>query len=126
MMRRGALALALLALSGCGGGSKPPAVAKPPRIPRALAHTWATQADAIAQALAGGDGCTALAQANELRDAVAGSAGRIPVRLRATLTAAVDALPARIGCNPAPPPPGHGKDHEKPDHPDHGHGHGHH
>jgi hypothetical protein len=127
MMRRGALALAVLALSGCGSGSKPPAAAKPPHIPRALAHTWATQADAVAQALADHDGCTALAHANELRDAVTSSENRVPIRLRATLTSAVDALPGRITCNPAPPPKQ--EDHhppkppKPPDHHDHGHGH---
>lgn len=125
------LALAVLALSGCGAAHKPPAaVAKPPHIPRALAHIWAVQADAVAQALAAGDGCTALAHANELRAAVTSSEVRVPIRLRATLTSVVDALPGRITCNPAPPPaPQKHEDHPKPpkDHgPHHDHGHGHH
>jgi type IV secretory pathway VirB10-like protein len=100
-------------------------VAKPPHIRRLLAHSLAAQANAVAQALAQTDGCTALAHANELRDAVAQavSANEIPVRLRAKLTAAVNDLPGRITCNPAPPPPPPEK--TKPPKHDHGHGHGH-
>ncbi len=123
------LALAVLVLSGCGGSQKPPAaVAKPPHIPRALAHTWAAQADAVAQALAAGDGCTALAHANELRAAVTNSEAKVPTRLRAALTSVVDALPGRITCNPAPPPPPAPKHEDHPKPKDHGrhhhHGHG--
>jgi hypothetical protein len=123
-MRRGAaLALAVLALSGCGGASKPPVVAKPPHIPRALARTWASESTAIEQALADGDGCTALAHANTLRAEVDQSAGEIPARLRAALQPTVDALPDRITCNPAPPPK-HDKPPKDHEHHDHGHGHG--
>jgi len=121
------LGLAVLALSGCGGSQQPPAVvAKPPHIPRALAHTWAAQANAVAQALAAGDGCTALAHANELRAAVTSSESRVPLRLRATLTSVVAALPGRITCNPAPSPPPPPQKHDKgaKDHGPHGHGHG--
>jgi hypothetical protein len=132
-MTRGVLlGLAVLALAGCGGGaSKPPPAAKPPRLPRALAHQWASESSAIAQALADSDGCTALAHANALRADVDQAAGEIPARLRATLQPTVDALPGRITCNPAPPPPpthGHGKP-PKPGlgpGPGPGHGHGHH
>ena len=117
-MTRGVLVvLAMLALAGCGGAAKqPPKVAKPPHIQRLLAHSLAAQANAVAQALEQTDGCTALAHANALRDAVtqAVAAHEIPVRLQAKLTAAVDELPSRITCNPAPPP-----SPEKPKH-DHG------
>jgi hypothetical protein len=128
-MRRGAL-LFLVVLAGCGGSTKqPPAVAKPPHLPRVLAHTLAAQANAVAEALAQTDGCTALAQATALRDAVtqAIAAREVPVRLRATLTAAVDELPGRITCNPAPPPapPKKAKPPEKPEPPKHDHGPGH-
>jgi hypothetical protein len=129
-MRRGALALFVaLALAGCGGSTKqPPAVAKPPHIPRLLARALAAQASSVAQALAQTDGCTAVAHANELRDAVtqAIAAHEIPVRLRATLTSAVEELPGRITCNPAPrpQPPKKAKPPKPPKH-DHGHGHGH-
>jgi hypothetical protein len=123
-MRRGApVLLVAAALAGCGGAAKqPPKVAKPPRIQRLLAHSLAARANAVAEALAQTDGCTALKDAQELQDAVtqAVASHEIPVRLRAELTAAVEELPGRITCNPAPPPP----KHEKP--PKHDHGHGHH
>jgi hypothetical protein len=124
-MTRGAPGLlAMLALAGCGGGSpKPPAVAKPPRLPHALAHAWASESSAVAQALAAGDGCTALAHAQTLQQEVDASAGQIPPRLLAALKPMVDALPGRITCNPPPPAPE--PKHEKPPKPDHGHGHGH-
>jgi hypothetical protein len=121
MSRAAPVALVVLALSGCGGSPKPPAaVAKPPRLPHALAQAWASESNAVAQALATGDGCTALAQAQTLRAEVDQSAGQIAPRLRAALQPIVDALPGRITCNPEPPP----KDEKPPKH-DHGHGHGH-
>ncbi|MFL5913936.1 MAG: hypothetical protein ACJ768_25650 [Gaiellaceae bacterium] len=99
-------------------------MAKPPRIQRPLAHSLAAQASAVARALEQTDGCTALAQANELRDAVAQAvaANEIPVRLSAKLTAAVEELPGRITCNPAPPPEKPKRDHGK--HKGHGGGEG--
>ena len=114
-MTRGALVvLAVLALAGCGGGApKPQAVAKPPRLSHALAHAWAAESSAVAQALVQGDGCTALAHAQTLQNEVDQSTGQIPRRLLARLKPVVDALPGRITCNPAPPPP------ETPKH-DHG------
>jgi hypothetical protein len=126
-MTRGVLlGLAMLALAGCGGASPPPPAAKPPRIPHALAQTWATQADAVAQALSDGDSCTALKDANDLRNAVAGSMEQIPIRLRATLTSVVETLPGRITCNPAPPAPQPGRHKPpKPPKPPHHHGPGH-
>lgn len=124
-MRRGAPALLIaLALAGCGGATKrPPAVAKPPHLPRALAHALAAQANAVAEALAQTDGCTALRNATDLEQAVtqAVAAHQVPARLQATLTAAVEQLPGRITCNPAPPPEKH--HHPKPPKPhDHGKG----
>jgi len=119
-MTRGALlGLAVLALAGCGGAAAPPRVATPPRLPRALAHAWASESNAIAQSLAAHDGCTALDHANALRSDVDQAAGEIPARLQAVLRPVVDALPGRITCNPAPPP-----GHEKPPKHDHGHGNG--
>jgi hypothetical protein len=130
-MTRGALVvLAVLALAGCGGGApKPRAVAKPPRLSHALAHAWAAESSSVAQALAEGDGCTALAHAQTLQHEVDQSAGQIPRRLLARLKPMVDALPGRITCNPAPPPAPEPKPkpkHEKPPKHDHGHGHGDH
>jgi hypothetical protein len=120
-MRRAApVLLVALALAGCGAAAKqPPAIAKPPHLPRVLADTWATQANAVAEALAQTDGCTALRYANDLQGAVtqAIAARQVPARLQSTLIAAVDALPGRITCNPAPP--------QKHDHGKHkGHGNG--
>jgi len=117
---RRALPLALvLALAGCGGGARqtrtqPP----PPKLPRALAASWSTQADKVASALAAGDGCTALHDAEQLRTEVGQSIDRVAPHYRAALTAAVADLPSRITCNPPVPPPashdnGHGKDHGK-------------
>lgn len=125
-MTRAALTVAvLLVLAGCGGGSTaPPRVAKPPRIPHALAQTWIAHANAVADALAAGDGCTAVAQANALRAAVDQASGEVPTRLRATLLATVDALPDRITCNPPAPQRKHPKPPKHHDHHDHGHGHG--
>ena len=119
MRRGGAVVLATLALAGCGGVAKPPAAAKPPRLPHALAQTLAMQANAVAQALQGGDDCTALADATGLQNAAAQTiaAHEGPVRLQPTLSATVDALPGRITCNPGPPK--HGPKPPKPPH-DHG------
>lgn len=120
-MKRVAALLGVVALAGCGGSATAPHAAKPPRIPRALAHSWAVQADAVATSLAAGDGCTALRQATELRDSVAQAQTQVPARLRGQLTAVVEQLPSRITCNPAPPPDhGNGNDHGH----HHGHGHG--
>ena len=124
MSRAAPFALVVLVLSGCGGSSPPrAAVAKPPRLPHALAQAWASESTAVEQSLAAGDGCTALGHANNLRTEVDRAAGEIPARLRATLQPAVDALPGRITCNP-PPPPDKGKGHDKHDHPPHHKDHG--
>lgn len=123
MTRIAAIAAAVLVLAGCGGSTAPPPVAKPPRIPRALAQTWAAQANAVAQALRAGDGCTAVRDATELRASIAQSEQQVPRRLRAMLVSTVNALPGRITCNPAPPPV-HPHPHPPPHPPKH-HGHGH-
>jgi hypothetical protein len=120
MRHGGAALLVTLALAGCGGSAKPPAAAQPPRLPHALAQTLATQANAVAQALADGDGCTALADATGLQNAVAQAiaAHEVPVRLQPTLNATVDALPGRITCTPGPSPK-HGPPPKQPKPPHH-------
>lgn len=133
-MRAAAITLVALALAGCGGSARRAAPPAPPHIPRALARSLAAEASAVAQSLAAGDGCSAQERANELRGAVvlAVSEHRIPARYQQKLTAAVDDLPDRITCNPAPPapsPPPQPHDHG-PDfgfgfgHGHHGHDHG--
>jgi hypothetical protein len=124
-VKRLLLALALLA-AGCGGAAPPP---KPrqPHLPRALAATWRTQANAVAEALAARDGCTAKEHATALRASVidAIQSGRVAPRFQEELLAAVNDLPDRIGCTPPPAPvvePGPPPKHEH----DHGHKHGHH
>ena len=116
-MRRAAALVVALALAGCGGTAHR-ATSKPPRLPRDLARAWAARARSVADALAAGDGCTALQRADDLRGAVvqAVNARRIPARLEEQLTAAVNELPDRITCTPPAPPttqttPGH--DHGK-------------
>jgi hypothetical protein len=132
--RRLALLAAALALAGCGGGGASHRSApRPPRLPRALAQSWAREADAVAAALAAGDGCTAQRLAGELRTQVAAAATgtqRAAPRLLSALAPAVRGLPARITCNPpapapapTPAPPEHGK-HAKPHEREHGRGHG--
>jgi len=126
-VRRVIATIAVLALAGCGGAPKraaPPP--KPPHLTRALARAWAAQANAVAQALAAGDGCSAQQRANELRDEVVQAVNRrqVPARFQETLGTAVNDLPARITCNPAPPAPAP-KPHPHPPHHDHGPGHGH-
>jgi len=100
-----AVALGALAAAGCGS-AKQAATPAPPKLPRALAQLWAQQADAIAAALTAGDGCTAETQAAALRAQVAQAVndGRIPRRYLEPLVGTVNALPARIACNPAPTP----------------------
>jgi hypothetical protein len=114
-----ALAIAAVALAaGCGGNaSETTPASTPPKLPRALAQSWAQQADAIAAALAAGDGCTAEAQAAALRTEVVQAAGdgRIARRRAAPLVGAVNNLPLRIPCAPAPPPTKHGGKHQHKD-----------
>jgi hypothetical protein len=101
-----AVALVALAAAGCGGNAKPAAAPAPPKLPRALAQSWAQQADAIAASLATGDGCTAEARAVALRTQVvqAVNGSRIPARYLEALVGAVNDLPDRITCTPAPAP----------------------
>jgi len=116
------LVLAVIAVSvaGCGSetGSAPP---PPPKLPHALAQSWARQANAAATALAAGDGCTAQGAVTRLQQEViaAVNAHRIPRRLLEPLSSGVNELAARITCTPTPPPPTveqqpeHGKGHDK-------------
>jgi hypothetical protein len=114
----GAAAAAALCLNGCGGAKveAPP----PPAFPRSLATALAARSDAVADALAAGDSCGALAQAHRLqRQTIAAiNEGRVPPRLQEQLSSAVNELVARVTCvPPAPAPatqPAEKEDHEQP------------
>jgi len=105
----------VLALAGCGGTAAKRTAPPAPRLPRALAQAWAQQADAVAAALAAGDGCTAQQVAGILRAEIvqAVNARQIPSALQEQLVGAVNDLPDRIACIPAAGPGkdkhGHGK-----------------
>ena len=125
-MRR-ALLLAVLVLAGCGAGTHSSAP-KPPRLPRALAQAWASQADAVAAAIANGDGCTARTRAVQLQRRVitAVNERRVPRRYQESLVSGVNDLAARIVCTPPAviairdrsrghgPGHDHGRGHPKP------------
>lgn len=129
MRRALPVALVVLAAAGCGGGTRTETVR--PTLPRDLASRWSAQAEAVAAALAAGDGCTARAKALALQTSVVAAiqARRIRPAFEERLTSAVNELPDRITCNPAPvstpAPHGHPKPKPKPPHPPHGHGKGH-
>lgn len=123
----GAAALAALCLSACGGAAKraaPPS----PTFPRMLAATLAARSDAVAAALAEGDGCRARSTAQQLqRETIAAiNAGRIAASLQEELSSAVNDLAARVTCVPPPAAPSgeqrpkhkgkrHAKKHERDD-----------
>jgi hypothetical protein len=104
-VRRIAAAAIVLALAGCGGGTVERAKPKQPRLPRDLAQTWAQQSDAVATALASGDGCTAqqLAASINSEFIAAVNERRVPPRLQEELGAALNDLRSRISCTPPQP-----------------------
>lgn len=117
------LMVVVLLAAGCGG-SRPHAAAPPtPKLPHALAQSWARQADAIAADLAAGDGCLAQTRAIALRTQVVAAVNdrRIARRYLEPLVGTVNDLPGRISCTPPAPAPspgaskdGHGhKGHDK-------------
>jgi hypothetical protein len=113
----------VLLLAGCGSQATTKPTVVRPHLPRALAQDWARRADAVAAALAAGDGCLAQERAVALRASVVEHEGRLGHRFQEPLTSAVNGLAERITCTPpAPTPPepqppsqpqghGHGKDH---------------
>jgi hypothetical protein len=129
-MKRLAL-LGVVVLAGCGSTQTPKPVQ--PHLARALAQPWRAQADAVAAALAAGDGCLARERANALQTSVIAAVNdrRVPQRFQEPLVSAVNDLAGRITCvppapqpAPAAPPPKHGHGHDKPPkHEHHGKGH---
>jgi hypothetical protein len=111
-------------IAGCGG-SQHAAPPKPvPKLPHALAQSWAQQADDVAAAIDAGDGCTALRRAVTLRTQVvdAVNSHQVPHRYLEPLVSTANDLAGRITCNPPAPavkpakpanhekkPPKHGK-----------------
>jgi hypothetical protein len=121
-----ALVAVVLLLAACGSSTPPQA--KQPRLPRTLASSWRAQADAVAAALAAGDGCTARARATALQSSVidAVNGHRVSPRFQETLIGAVNDLASRVVCTPpAPAPTPHGQPKKPKPHPPHEHGHGH-
>jgi hypothetical protein len=120
-MRRALPLLAVLALAGCGGTAHHAAAPQQPKLPRALAQSWKQQADAVATALAAGNGCTAQRLSTALRASViaAVNARRVPRRFLDPLTSGVNELASQITCTPppapAPAPHGHKGKHGKGD-----------
>jgi hypothetical protein len=120
-------AAALLAVSaaGCGGATRPQRAAFH-GVPPALAQAWEGQASAIASAASAGNSCRALRLAASLRDDVAASEHKLPLRLRSPLLTGVNALAGRITCTPVPTPPKKPPKGPKPEPPPKPHGpHGH-
>jgi hypothetical protein len=114
-MRAVAVAVVLVVLvAGCGDGQHAAPPEPVPKLPRALAQSWAQQADDVAAALDAGDGCTALRGAIALRTQVVGAvnAHRVPRRYLEPLASTANDLAGRITCNPPAPSDKPGK-HEK-------------
>lgn len=117
------LAIAGIAVAGCGGGHGSPA---PPRLPHALGMRLQAEARAVEASLAGGDACAAAREASGLSRAVqvAVAAGQVPTALQAPLSGSARSLASRIHCAPPPVKPPHPPEHGH--HGDnHGHGNGH-
>jgi hypothetical protein len=115
-LKLGAALAAALCLSACGG-AKQSAAPPPPTLSRSLGASLAAQSTAVADALAAGDSCRALALAHTLqqRTIAAINQGRVAAGLQEQLSGAVNSLVSRVTCvPPAPPEPakkehGHGK-----------------
>ena len=115
--------VAVLAAAGCGG-ARHAAAPEPPKLPRALAQSWAQQADAVAASIDAGDGCTAQLRAVALQTQVvrAVDGHQVPRRFVEPLVAAANDLVARIACTPAPVVTTNGKHDKRGKHGDNGGG----
>ena len=92
----------MLLAAGCGGNQS----ISGSRLSVATASRLAAASDAVAVALAGGDGCLAGRRASGLAASVetAITAGQVPLALVPELRQRVRALRAAIHCVPSPPP----------------------
>ena len=100
-------------VAGCGS-SAPKRSTPPPRIPAALAHRLAADADAVASA----QGCGARNPAVKLQTDVINSVRRIPQRYREQLMSAANDVVSRIPeC--LPPKQDHGKHKRRKKHKGH-------
>ena len=92
--------LCALAVAGCGSGSE--RTAPPPKLPATIASSLAAHSDTVAQALAAGDSCAALAAAERLQqDAITAiNAKRVPAAFQEQLASSVSDLVSRIRCVP--------------------------
>lgn len=90
-----AAALSLL-LAGCGGAAT--------TLEASVAEDLAQRADAVAQALEAGDGCTALQRTSELEDATtsAREAGDVTDTVAAEVLTATRSIAQSTSCEPPP------------------------
>jgi hypothetical protein len=135
-LRRTAVLVAVVALTACGGSHEQRAAPPAPKLPRALAEQLGARSDDVAQKLAAGDECGALASARDLQhQAIAAvNAHQVPAALEEPLLGSANSLVVRITCTPPSPGQqehvqqmeGEGKKHHaKPKaHGKHGHGDG--
>ena len=99
----GAAVTAAVFLAGCGGGADRPAPVRP-ALPAPLAAQLAERSDRVAAALASGNSCSAVAEANALQQATVQAINRrqVPAAFQEELSAAVNDLAGRIPCVPPP------------------------
>jgi hypothetical protein len=107
--------LVVLGIAGCGGAQDAAPPKAVPKLPRALAQSWAQQADEIAAAIDAGDGCAALQRAIALRTQVvtAVNANRVPRRYLEPLVSTANDLAGRIACTPPAPVVTRSDEHDK-------------
>jgi hypothetical protein len=97
----GAALAAALCLGGCGS-SRDQRAAPPPKLPAPIAQGLAADSDAVAQALAARDACSARSAALELQQQTiaAINSNRIPAVFQERLLSSVNDLVSRIRCVP--------------------------
>ncbi|TML56130.1 MAG: hypothetical protein E6G15_01835 [Actinobacteria bacterium] len=114
------MASSVLLLAGCGGSSTPPKQPPAPKIPAAVAHQLAADADAIAANV----GCAGHGAATKLLNDLTANISQIPARYQEPLTTAANDLAARVpACaEPKPKPDKPPGEHKHKKHGHHGDG----